>query len=100
MAKLPPQRKGSPEACDRLGGEGPRTRLAEITKGLITTVADAKASDADRLAAAKQVIEFRPDDAEAAAKLLAAVTRESSPQFAAGVFEALGSRRRKTLARR
>jgi len=72
-------------------------QLAEITKGLLATVADAKAADADRLAAAKQIVEFRPDDTDAAAKILAAVSRESSPQFAAGVFEALAQSKAKDL---
>src|SRR5439155_483797 len=36
-------------------------QLAEITKAAFTTVANAKATDADRLAAAQQILEFRPD---------------------------------------
>jgi putative heme-binding domain-containing protein len=77
--------------------KGLDAQLAEITRGLLATVADAKVSDADRLAAARQVVEFRPEDGDAAAKLLAAVTRESSPQFAAGVFEALAQSKSKDL---
>jgi putative membrane-bound dehydrogenase-like protein len=81
----------------RFDATGLDAEFAELSKGLLATVADAKATDADRLTAAKQVIEFRPDDSEAAAKLLAAVTRESSPQFAAGVFEALSQSKAKDL---
>jgi putative membrane-bound dehydrogenase-like protein len=79
------------------GVKGLDAQLAEITKGLLATVADVKASDADRLAAAKQVVEFRSDDSEAANKLLAAVSRGSSPRFATGVFEALAQSKAKDL---
>ena len=72
------------------GLKGLDAQLAEITKSLFVTVADAKASDAARLDAAKQIVEFRPADEEAAASLLNAINAQTSPQLAAGIFEALG----------
>ncbi len=79
------------------GVKGLDTQLAEITKGLLATVADAKAADADRLAAARQVVEFRPDDDAAAAKLLDAIGSQTSPQFAIGLFEALAQSKARNL---
>jgi putative membrane-bound dehydrogenase-like protein len=81
----------------RFGATGLDAEFTEIAKGLLATVADAKASEADRLAAARQVVEFRPDDDAAAAKLLEAVTPQTSPQFAAGVFEALSQSKARDL---
>jgi len=68
------------------GIKGLDAQLGEITKSMLATALDAKASDADRLEAAKQVLEFQP---EAAAKLLDSITDKSSPAFALGMIELL-----------
>ncbi|MDY3561519.1 ThuA domain-containing protein [Gemmata sp. JC673] len=77
------------------GVKGIEAQLAELTKAAFATLADASAKDADRVAAAQQVIEFRPNDDEAAAKLLAAVAADASPALAGGIFEALGQSKAK-----
>ena len=46
----------------RWGVPGMDAQLAELANGLLATVADEKAKDADRLAAARQAVEFRPAD--------------------------------------
>jgi putative heme-binding domain-containing protein len=79
------------------GVKGLDEQLAAITKAAFATLADAKATDADRVAAAQQVVEFQPDSDEAAAKLLAAVTADASPTLASGVFEALSESKAKNV---
>jgi hypothetical protein len=66
-------------------------QLAEITTGLFATVANPKAADADRIAAARQVVEFRPDDDAAAGKLLDAITSRTPAPLAVGLLEALAA---------
>jgi putative membrane-bound dehydrogenase-like protein len=73
------------------GVKGLDAQLAEITKAAFATLADAKASDADRVTAALQVVEFQPDSDEAAARLLAAVDEKASAALATGIFEALSA---------
>ena len=77
------------------GVKGIDEQLAAITKTAFATLADAKAKDAERVAAALQVIEFQPDSDDAAAKLLAAVTPEASSTLTAGIFEALSQSKAK-----
>ncbi|OWK38016.1 PVC-type heme-binding CxxCH protein [Fimbriiglobus ruber] len=79
------------------GVKGLDAQMAEIAKGLLTIVADAKADDTARVDAAKQVVEFAGGDDTTAAKLLDAVTAQASPQFAAGVFDALAGAKAKNL---
>ncbi len=98
LGKLPPASRGRLlRLAAAWGARGLDAQLAEITKGLLATVADAKAADADRLAAARQVVEFRPDDDAAAAKLLDAIGSQTSPQFAIGLFEALAQSKARNL---
>jgi len=73
------------------GVKGIDAQLAAITKAALATVADAKAADAERVEAAKQVIELVPDGDDAANRLLAAVTPQTPPAVAAGIFDALGA---------
>ncbi len=77
------------------GVKGLDAQLAEITKAAFATVADLKAKDADRVEAAKQIVEFRPDDEAAAKTLLDAITEKASPALAAGIFEALSASKAK-----
>jgi putative membrane-bound dehydrogenase-like protein len=96
LAKLPPASRGRLlKLASTWGVKGIDAQLAEITKAAFATLADAKAKDADRVAAAQQVIEFQPDSDDAANKLLAAVTAEASPALAAGIFEALSQSKAK-----
>jgi putative heme-binding domain-containing protein len=98
IGKLPPEYRGRfLKLASIWGVKGLDAQLAEITKAAFATLADVKASDADRVAAAQQVIEFQPESDEAAAKLLAAVTAEASPSLAAGIFDALAASKSKEV---
>jgi putative membrane-bound dehydrogenase-like protein len=98
LAKLPAASRGKLlKLAATWGVKGLDAQLAEITKGAFATLANAKATDADRIAAAQQVIEFRPDDPDAAKSLLDAVTEKSSPALAAGIFEALSQSKAKNV---
>jgi putative membrane-bound dehydrogenase-like protein len=78
------------------GVKGLDAQLAEVTQGLLATLADAKASDSARIDAAKQIVEFRPDDEAAAAKLIEA-TNAASPQLTIGLLDALANSRAKGI---
>jgi hypothetical protein len=71
------------------GVKGVEAQLAEVAKGLLTVVADEKATDSARIAAAKQVVEFLPTDEAAAEQLTAAVTAKAGPDLVAGLLDAL-----------
>ena len=77
------------------GVKGIEAQLAEVAKGLLATVTDATATDAARVAAAKQAIEFLPTDEGAAEKLTAAITAKASPELLAGLLDALGGSKAK-----
>ncbi|WP_439630992.1 PVC-type heme-binding CxxCH protein [Gemmata sp.] len=92
LAKLPAASRGKLlKLASTWGVKGLDAQLAEITKAAFATLADAKATDADRVAAAQQVVEFQPDSDEAAAKLLAAVGEKASAALATGIFDALSA---------
>jgi putative membrane-bound dehydrogenase-like protein len=79
------------------GVKGLDLQVAEITKTLLAAVANVKAADTERLEAAKQLIEFRPEDDEVAARLLDQLTPQASPALAAGILETLSASRAKGL---
>src|SRR5262249_34533912 len=79
------------------GRKGLDGKLAEFTKAALGTLADVKATDAARLAAAQQVIEFRPDSDEAAKALLDAVTETRSHARATGISETLAAPKAKGI---
>ena len=62
--------------------------LAEITAVFEKTALDAKANDEERIAAAKQLVEFRVADAKAAGILVDAITLRASPALANGFIDA------------
>jgi putative membrane-bound dehydrogenase-like protein len=96
LAKLPAASRGRfLKLASAWGVKELDAQLAEVTKGAFATLADATAADADRLAAARQVIEYKPDDDAAAKALLDAVKADSSPALAAGIFETLAQSRAK-----
>ncbi len=98
IGKLPVESRGKfLKLASTWGVKGLDAQLAAITKAAYATLADAKAKDADRLAAARQIIEFQPDDDAAARALLDAVTGSASPALAAGIFEALSQSRAKGI---
>ena len=66
---------------------------AEIARSLLNAVADERTEDDARAAAARQVIEFLPDDADLVRRLVAQITPRSSPALASDIIGAIGSSR-------
>ena len=62
---------------------------AEITAELVSTVRDEKLTDDRRLTAARQLMEFRAADANAANELFELIAPQSTPEFASGLIEAV-----------
>ncbi len=89
--------KSTPGARSRLVGLGSRWGTqkleqfaAEIAASLLAQIQDDKQSDAERLSAAKKLIDFRESDAAAAGELLKLITPRTSPDLARGLVEATG----------
>jgi putative membrane-bound dehydrogenase-like protein len=73
------------------GSKAFEKQAVEISKTLTATVADEKQSDTDRIAAAKQLVEFRAADGETVIKLLDTLNPRTPPQIACGFLDALGA---------
>jgi putative membrane-bound dehydrogenase-like protein len=69
-------------ALEKYGGE--------IVKSLTDTLADEKAGDEARAAAAHQLIAFRPADKDVIETLLDAVSARTSPELGAAILDAVG----------
>ncbi len=91
LARLP---AGSKSSLIRLattwGSKGFEKYAAETMKSLLDAVADDKAADSTRADAARQLVEFRPNDEAVALKILAAISPRASPTLSAGLLDALG----------
>jgi len=91
LARLP---AGSKSSLIRLattwGSKGFEKYATETMKSLLDAVADDKAADSTRADAARQLVEFRPNDEAVALKILAAISPRTSPTLSAGLLEALG----------
>jgi uncharacterized protein len=79
------------------GVKGLEKQLAEVAKGLLTTVQDAKATELVRLDAAKQAIELAPTDDTTAQAIVQLVNAKGSTTFNAGLLEALSNSKSKNL---
>ncbi|WP_020473492.1 PVC-type heme-binding CxxCH protein [Zavarzinella formosa] len=91
FAKLSPNSKGSlVKLANAMGSKAFDKYAAEITKSLIDTIQNEKLSDDQRVAAARQLIEFKPNDGPTLTAILEIVTPRSSPTVAVGFLEALG----------
>jgi putative heme-binding domain-containing protein len=86
------------------GGKGQLLRLAgawgsqalnkhteEIARSLLTIVTDEKKPEPDRIAAARQVVGFRPVDSSVVAKLMETISPRTSPELSAGLIDAVGA---------
>jgi putative heme-binding domain-containing protein len=63
----------------------------EIARSLLATVEDEKATESQRLAAAQQLLEFRPGDLKVAEQVLDQVSARTPPVLAGGLIDALGA---------
>ncbi|MBL8828445.1 MAG: c-type cytochrome, partial [Planctomycetaceae bacterium] len=66
-------------------------QLGAIALDFLRAAQDEKATDADRLAAAKQFIQLRRTDVAASRDLLALITARTSPELSSGIVEALAT---------
>jgi len=65
----------------------------EIADGLLDQVRDEDKSDQQRIDAARQLVEFLPDDADVLLDLLDELTPQLSPAVATGIIQAIGRSR-------
>jgi putative membrane-bound dehydrogenase-like protein len=90
VVRLSPGAKGSLiKLATAWGSKGFEKYAAETLTSLLAVVADSKASDTARADAARQLIEFRPNDEAVVEKVLAVITPRTSPEMAAGLLDAL-----------
>jgi putative heme-binding domain-containing protein len=90
LPRLAPGARGQLLRLAGTWGSGGLDKFAEETaRSLLAVALDARQPDEQRVAAARQVAEFRADEATAL-KLLDAVTPQASPELASGLIEAVG----------
>jgi putative heme-binding domain-containing protein len=77
--------------ASRWGSQALEAHVAEIAQGFESIVLDDKASDATRVTAAKQLIDFRKSAAEPIATLAKLITPRTSAELANGLVEAIGA---------
>lgn len=73
----------------RLGSKQLESQIEEISGGLIETASHADTPDADRVLAARQLIEFRRNDAEVVGKILSLLTPRMNPDLVRGFLDAI-----------
>jgi hypothetical protein len=101
LPKLSAGGKGSLMRLTRAMGSDAFAKYAgEIVKTTLATAQDEKASDADRIAAAKQTIELQPESGELVTQLLDLITIRTSPALAAGVVAAVCESQAKEVGER
>lgn len=75
----------------RWGNQKIAGQIQEVTKSLVAAALDEQRGDTERLKAARDALEFQPDNADLPGKLLGALTPALSPQLATGLIDALGA---------
>ena len=86
----PNARAGLVNLASRWGSKALEAHVTQIADGFLKIAVDAKAADGDRVAAAKQLIEFRKLDPDAPASLAKILSPRSSVELSTGVIEAMG----------
>ncbi len=91
LNRLAPAQRGMlVNLAARLGSKALESHVAEIAKGFLSVASDEKAKDADRVAAAKQLVEFKKLDADTTTTLAKLITPRTSSELASGLVEAIG----------
>lgn len=62
---------------------------AEIVNTLVTVVGDVNADDTDRIAAARDLIGFRPDDADTVSAIVSQITAQTTPELGSQFLKAV-----------
>ncbi len=81
------------------GSDKLKKYAAEIKRDLMESVTNASLSEQQRIAAAQNVIDISPNDAEVVSQLVQQVTPQLSPAVASGIIRALSASRATNLAR-
>jgi uncharacterized protein len=90
LPKLAPDSRGQMLGlASRWGVEGLEGHVARLAKDLLADAADPAKGEVARIDAAKQLIELRRSDAQAARDLLALVTAKAPPEVANGLIVAV-----------
>ncbi len=90
LTKLSPGMRGRLVAlASRWGTKVLARHAAEVAVSLLAQARDEKETDANRIGAAAQFIDFRKGDAEAARDLLALLTPRTAPELAQGLLDAV-----------
>ncbi|MBS0201764.1 MAG: ThuA domain-containing protein [Planctomycetes bacterium] len=91
LTKVPASSRGSLiNLALRWGSKSLEAHVVEISKTFLDIASSDKAKDAERIAAARQLIEFRKVDADAPQSLLALITPRSSVELSTGLLDAVG----------
>jgi uncharacterized protein len=91
MPRLSPAARGSLVALAlRLGSTALEKNIKEITDAFLAQVRNEKEQEANRIAAAGQLIDFRKTDAVIARQLLELLSPRTGPELTAGLLEAVG----------
>ncbi len=92
LERLSPGLKGQLiKLASRWGSTELDEHATEIVESLLTAVSDEETGDDERIALARQLVEFRTTDDEVVEELLGTITARSSPALATGIIEALGA---------
>lgn len=92
LGKLPAASRGALiNLALRWGSKLLVSHVAEISKTFLDVAENDKAKETDRIAAARQLIEFRRLDADAPLALLKLITPRTSSEFASGLLGAIGA---------
>jgi putative membrane-bound dehydrogenase-like protein len=98
LAKLPASGKSSLlRLSTALGAKGLEKYSAEVVKTLLGTLENDKAATADRIAAARQVIDLRPADDKALEQVLEIISPRTGPSLTAGLLDAVAGSKSATL---
>lgn len=91
LGKLPGGARGSLiNLALRWGSKLLQAHVNEISKTFLDIATNDKAKDSDRVTAARQLIEFRKVDSDAATSLLKLITPRTSSELSTGLLEAVG----------
>ncbi|MDB5347975.1 MAG: Trehalose utilization [Schlesneria sp.] len=91
LGKIPASTRGALINLSlRWGSKQLQAHVVEISKSFLDIVQNDKAAEADRVAAARQLVEFRKSDAETSQSLLNLMTPKSSVELANGLLAAVG----------
>jgi putative membrane-bound dehydrogenase-like protein len=91
MARLSPESQGQLIGlAQRWGSRGFEKYAAEIADTLLATARDEAKRDAERIAAARQLVALKADDPSLVGELLQLITPRSAPELSAGLIDAAG----------